>query len=118
MREKAQEKVFSDLGRVRALKAERPNLIIGVGGCVASQEGNAQRLVKLHVEIVRRTGNNGQHRDSQLVARQINEILLRKLWPVEIQDRDARFVGIQKTNGGCARLGAHEVQALQLEGFE
>jgi len=41
VREKAQERVFHDLGRVRALKAERPDLIIGVGGCVASQEGGA-----------------------------------------------------------------------------
>jgi len=39
VREKAQEKVFSLLGRWRKIKAERPNLIIGVGGCVASQEG-------------------------------------------------------------------------------
>lgn len=39
VREKAQEKVFSDLGRVRELKARKPDLLIGVGGCVASQEG-------------------------------------------------------------------------------
>jgi tRNA-2-methylthio-N6-dimethylallyladenosine synthase len=39
VREKAQEKVFSDLGRLRELKAQKPNLLIGVGGCVASQEG-------------------------------------------------------------------------------
>ena len=39
VREKAQEKVFSDLGRVRHLKRRRPHLLIGVGGCVASQEG-------------------------------------------------------------------------------
>ena len=39
IREKAEEKVFSDLGRVRPLKLANPNLIIGVGGCVASQEG-------------------------------------------------------------------------------
>jgi len=39
VREKAQEKVFSDLGRIRALKLERPGMLIGVGGCVASQEG-------------------------------------------------------------------------------
>ena len=45
VREKAQEKVFADLGRVRALKAANPDLLIGVGGCVASQEG---------AEIVRR----------------------------------------------------------------
>ncbi|NHZ32034.1 tRNA (N6-isopentenyl adenosine(37)-C2)-methylthiotransferase MiaB [Massilia rubra] len=41
VREKAQEKVFSDLGRLRELKLARPDLIIGVGGCVASQEGAA-----------------------------------------------------------------------------
>ena len=39
VREKAQEKVFSDLGRVRQLKRTNPDLLIGVGGCVASQEG-------------------------------------------------------------------------------
>src|SRR6476469_5271600 len=45
VREKAQEKVFADLGRVRSLKKSNPGLMIGVGGCVASQEGE---------EIVRR----------------------------------------------------------------
>src|SRR5258706_850431 len=39
VREKAQEKVFADLGRVRGLKRANPNLMIAVGGCVASQEG-------------------------------------------------------------------------------
>ncbi len=39
VREKAQEKVFSELGRWRLLKRARPGLVIGVGGCVASQEG-------------------------------------------------------------------------------
>ncbi len=41
IREKAQEKVFSQLGRWRKLKAENPQLVIGVGGCVGSQEGQA-----------------------------------------------------------------------------
>jgi len=41
VREKAQEKVFSDLGRLKELKLARPDLVIGVGGCVASQEGAA-----------------------------------------------------------------------------
>jgi len=41
VREKAQEKVFSDLGRIRHLKQGNPDLLIGVGGCVASQEGAA-----------------------------------------------------------------------------
>lgn len=40
VREKAQEKVFHDLGRVRHLKKNNPDLLIGVGGCVASQEGS------------------------------------------------------------------------------
>ncbi len=41
VREKAQEKVFSQLGRWQELKAHNPDLVIGVGGCVASQEGAA-----------------------------------------------------------------------------
>ncbi len=41
IREKAQEKVFSELGRFRELKELKPHLVIGVGGCVASQEGAA-----------------------------------------------------------------------------
>src|SRR4051794_25638340 len=41
VREKAQEKVFADLGRVKHLKRANPHLMIAVGGCVASQEGSA-----------------------------------------------------------------------------
>jgi len=41
IREKAQEKVFSQLGRWKQLKRDNPQLVIGVGGCVASQEGQA-----------------------------------------------------------------------------
>ena len=41
IREKAQEKVFSQLGRWKKLKKDKPHLVIGVGGCVASQEGQA-----------------------------------------------------------------------------
>ncbi|MBU6270354.1 MAG: tRNA (N6-isopentenyl adenosine(37)-C2)-methylthiotransferase MiaB [Betaproteobacteria bacterium] len=52
VREKAEEKVFSDLGRVRALKQERPGLIVGVGGCVASQEGAAIVARAPHVDVV------------------------------------------------------------------
>jgi tRNA-2-methylthio-N6-dimethylallyladenosine synthase len=43
IREKAQEKVFSELGRWRKLKEKRPEVVIGVGGCVASQEGETIR---------------------------------------------------------------------------
>jgi tRNA-2-methylthio-N6-dimethylallyladenosine synthase len=41
VRENAQEKVFHDLGRIKHLKQQNPNLLIGVGGCVASQEGES-----------------------------------------------------------------------------
>jgi tRNA-2-methylthio-N6-dimethylallyladenosine synthase len=52
IREKAQEKVFSELGRWKELKDERPQLVIGVGGCVASQEGDAIRARAPYVDIV------------------------------------------------------------------
>lgn len=52
VREKAQEKVFSDLGRWRKLKAKRPELIIGVGGCVASQEGEEILRRAPHVDLI------------------------------------------------------------------
>ncbi|HEX4916491.1 MAG TPA: tRNA (N6-isopentenyl adenosine(37)-C2)-methylthiotransferase MiaB [Limnobacter sp.] len=52
VREKAQEKVFSDLGRVKHLKQSNPNLIIGVGGCVASQEGQAIVQRAPYVDVV------------------------------------------------------------------
>ena len=52
IREKAQEKVFSELGRWKELKDQRPRLVIGVGGCVASQEGEAIRARAPYVDIV------------------------------------------------------------------
>jgi len=52
VREKAQEKVFSDLGVFRKLKQNKPELLIGVGGCVASQEGEAIVKRAPHVDMV------------------------------------------------------------------
>ena len=52
VREKAQAKVFSDLGRARELKKQKPDLIIGVGGCVASQEGAAIVQRAPYVDVV------------------------------------------------------------------
>ncbi|MFA5081886.1 MAG: tRNA (N6-isopentenyl adenosine(37)-C2)-methylthiotransferase MiaB, partial [Hydrogenophilaceae bacterium] len=52
VREKAQEKVFTDLGMVRHLKQKNPELIIGVGGCVASQEGAAIIQRAPYVDLV------------------------------------------------------------------
>jgi len=52
IREKAQEKVFSDLGRWRKFKQKNPNIIIAVGGCVASQEGSAILKRAPYVDII------------------------------------------------------------------
>jgi tRNA-2-methylthio-N6-dimethylallyladenosine synthase len=52
IREKAQEKVFSQLGRWRPIKLRRPQVIIGVGGCVASQEGETLQQRAPYVDIV------------------------------------------------------------------
>lgn len=52
VREKAQEKVFSQLGRWREMKVRRPEVVIGVGGCVASQEGDAIRTRAPYVDLV------------------------------------------------------------------
>ncbi|MCG9031894.1 tRNA (N6-isopentenyl adenosine(37)-C2)-methylthiotransferase MiaB [Laribacter hongkongensis] len=66
VREKAQEKVFSDLGRVRPLKEARPDLIIGVGGCVASQEGDTIVKRAPYVDVV--FGPQTLHRLPQLIS--------------------------------------------------
>src|SRR6266498_2024472 len=68
VREKAQERVFHDLGRVRGFKAAKPELIIGVGGCVASQEGAAIVRRAPYVDIV--FGPQTLHRLPELIARQ------------------------------------------------
>lgn len=65
VREKAQEKVFSALGRWRPLKDRRPEVIIGVGGCVASQEGEAIQKRAPYVDIV--FGPQTLHRLPQLL---------------------------------------------------
>jgi tRNA-2-methylthio-N6-dimethylallyladenosine synthase len=67
VREKAQEKVFSDLGRIRELKLENPNLIIAVGGCVASQEGAAIVKRAPYVDLV--FGPQTLHRLPQMIAK-------------------------------------------------
>lgn len=67
VREKAQEKVFHDLGRVRHLKQRNPQLIIGVGGCVASQEGAAIVARAPFVDVV--FGPQTLHRLPALIAR-------------------------------------------------
>ena len=66
VREKAQEKVFSLLGEWRRLKASRPEIIIGVGGCVASQEGEAITERAPFVDLV--FGPQTLHRLPEMIA--------------------------------------------------
>ncbi|MGN6140808.1 MAG: tRNA (N6-isopentenyl adenosine(37)-C2)-methylthiotransferase MiaB [Ralstonia sp.] len=66
VREKAQEKVFSELGRVKALKALKPDLVVGVGGCVASQEGASIVARAPYVDVV--FGPQTLHRLPDLIA--------------------------------------------------
>ncbi len=65
VREKAQEKVFTDLGRVKHLKGANPRLLIGVGGCVASQEGAAIVARAPYVDLV--FGPQTLHRLPQMI---------------------------------------------------
>jgi tRNA-2-methylthio-N6-dimethylallyladenosine synthase len=67
IREKAQEKVFSELGRWRALKDKRPGVMIGVGGCVASQEGEGITKRAPFVDVV--FGPQTMHRLPELIER-------------------------------------------------
>ena len=67
IREKAEDKVFSDLGRLREIKKRRPYLLIGVGGCVASQEGQQIISRAPYVDVV--FGPQTLHRLSDLLAK-------------------------------------------------
>jgi tRNA-2-methylthio-N6-dimethylallyladenosine synthase len=66
VREKPQEKVFSQLGQFRPLKQKNPNLVIGVGGCVASQEGDAIVARAPFVDVV--FGPQTLHRLPEMIA--------------------------------------------------
>ena len=70
VREKAQDKVFSQLGQWRLLKQQKPELIIGVGGCVASQEGDAMLKRAPFIDLV--FGPQTIHRLPQLIAEREN----------------------------------------------
>ncbi|MBW8190706.1 tRNA (N6-isopentenyl adenosine(37)-C2)-methylthiotransferase MiaB [Neiella marina] len=66
IREKAQEKVFHQLGRWKDLKAKKPNLVIGVGGCVASQEGADLRQRAPIIDVI--FGPQTLHRLPEMIA--------------------------------------------------
>jgi len=85
VREKAQEKVFSQLGRWRPWKARNPALVIGVGGCVASQEGAAIRERAPYVDLV--FGPQTLHRLPRM---------LEALWDGRRPQVDVSFPAIEK----------------------
>ena len=81
IREKAQEKVYSELGRWRKLKELRPELVIGVGGCVASQEGEALAKRVPVVDIV--FGPQTLHRLPDMLERTRAQPLVDRWPPVD-----------------------------------
>ena len=109
IREKAQDKVFSDLGRLRELKKTKPDLLIGVGGCVASQEGQQIISRAPHVDIV--FGPQTLHRLPDLLAKRLltgnsqvdisfPEIEKFDHLPVSRQTRGSAYVSIME---GCSK---------------
>ncbi|MDA1108076.1 MAG: tRNA (N6-isopentenyl adenosine(37)-C2)-methylthiotransferase MiaB [Proteobacteria bacterium] len=85
IREKAQEKVFSHLGRWREWKLARPELVIGVGGCVASQEGENIRTRAPYVDMV--FGPQTLHRLPQMIE---------QVWRTRTPAVDVSFPEIEK----------------------
>jgi len=109
IREKAQEKVFSDLGRLRELKQNKPDLLIGVGGCVASQEGKQIVNRAPHVDFV--FGPQTLHRLPDLISKRLEtgqsqvdisfpEIEKFDHLPRSRQTRGSAFVSIME---GCSK---------------
>lgn len=86
IREKAQEKVFHELGRWKKLKKKNPNLKIGVGGCVASQEGDAIIKRAPHVDMV--FGPQTLHRLPTMVDKAANAIQVVDITFPEIEKFD------------------------------
>ena len=85
VREKAQEKVFSQLGMWKPLKEKNPNVVIGVGGCVASQEGGAIRERAPYVDVI--FGPQTLHRLPQM---------LQQVWAERRAVVDVSFPEIEK----------------------
>ncbi len=109
VREKAQEKVFSQLGQWREWKKQRPDLVIGVGGCVASQEGESIRRRVPYVDLV--YGPRTLHRVPSMLAKAAHqrrpvidisfpEIEKFDRLPVPQADGPSAFVSIME---GCSK---------------
>jgi tRNA-2-methylthio-N6-dimethylallyladenosine synthase len=105
IREKAEEKVFSDLGRARPFKLANPDLLIGVGGCVASQEGAAILRRAPYVDIV--FGPQTLHRLPQLLqARRDTGLAQVDISFPEIEKFD--HLPVPKTTSGSAYVSIME----------
>jgi tRNA-2-methylthio-N6-dimethylallyladenosine synthase len=105
IREKAEEKVFSDLGRVRPLKLAKPDLIIGVGGCVASQEGATIFKRAPYVDVI--FGPQTLHRLPELIsARRASGRMQMDISFPEIEKFDS--LPTPQVNGGSAYVSIME----------
>ena len=78
IREKAQEKVFSELGRWRKIKKSNPEVLIAVGGCVASQEGESLKKRASYVDII--FGPQTLHR----LPKMIDDVISKNKQPVDV----------------------------------
>ncbi len=113
IREKAEEKVFSDLGRVRPLKLAKPDLIIGVGGCVASQEGMTIFRRAPYVDVI--FGPQTLHRLPELIAarRASGRVQMDISFP-EIEKFDSLPTpALSKTEGAQTNSGAAFVSIME-----
>jgi tRNA-2-methylthio-N6-dimethylallyladenosine synthase len=104
IREKAQEKVFHQLGRWNKLKKKNPDLVIGVGGCVASQEGEAIRKRAPQVDMV--FGPQTLHRLPQFIDASSNRIPVVDVTFPEIEKFD--HLPAPKVDGASAFLSVME----------
>lgn len=107
IREKAQEKVFSELGRWRKLKDKNPHLVIGVGGCVASQEGNNIQKRAPYVDMV--FGPQTLHRLPQMYDE------------LTAKTARAKALNVEHTNtgkNGKTRIGVVDVSFPSIEKFD
>ena len=92
IREKAQEKVFSELGRWKQLKQRRPGVKIGVGGCVASQEGDGITKRAPFVDVV--FGPQTLHR-----------LPMRTVLPARVTRHHAAIIRCDHGRGPCQSIG-------------
>jgi len=104
IREKAQDKVFHQLGRWNKLKEKNPNLIIGVGGCVASQEGEAIRKRAPQVDMI--FGPQTLHRLPEFVDASANKIPVMDVTFPEIEKFD--HLPAPKVEGASAFVSVME----------